>query len=294
MRLKKISFPGFEGLPVYDVVVMFRQEIQNDAMSVRAGAIAFNFMLALFPTSIFLFTLIAYIPLEGFTETLLAYIQEIMPPGTFDSLETYISDIIRKRNGGWLSVTFFAAFYFSISGIMNMMRAFDKVNPTFVNRNWFQKFAAAFKINILIVLQLILVIVLIILSRDQLEGILKTLGILAPQFSAGLLHTIRIALTVFTFFNTIALIYYFAPAVKKKYRYFSVGATFATILLLTVSYLFSFYVKYLVTEMNAVYGSLSSIVFIMIWIYLNSFVLLFGFELNNSIAVSKRMYEIPE
>ncbi len=289
MRLKKITIPGFEGLSVYEVVLMFRKEIRNDAMSVRSAAISFNFILALFPTSIFIFTLIPYIPIDGFSETLLAYIRELMPPGTYETLEGTIIDIINNRNGGWLSVTFFVAFYFSINGIMNMMRAFDKVNPTFKPRNWFQKFAAAFKINILIMLQLFLVIVLIILSQEQLVQILKSVGLWGDQSGATFIHAVRIILTVFTFFNTIALIYYFAPAVKKKYRYFSVGATFATILLLAISYLFSFYVKYLFTQLNGLYGSLSTMVFIMVWVYLNSFVLLFGFELNNSIAVTKKL-----
>jgi membrane protein len=289
MKLKKLTLPGFEGVPVFEVILMFRKEIRNDAMSVRASAISFNFILALFPTSIFIFTLIPYIPIEGFSDTLLDYVQEIMPPTTFESLEATILDIINNPKGGWLSATFFLAFYFSINAIMNMMRAFDKANPTFKERNWFQKFFAAFKINILIILQLFLVIVLIILSQDQLVNILKRLGLWGDQQGALMLHFIRVLLTVFTFFNTIALIYYFAPAVKKKYRYFSVGATFATILLLLISYLISFYVKYLFGRLNGIYGSLSTMIFIMAWVYLNSFVLLFGFELNNSIAVSKNL-----
>ena len=293
MRLKKVSIPGFEGIPVYDVILMFRKEIRNDAMSVRAAAISFNFILALFPTSIFIFTLIPYIPIDGFSEALLGYMQEIMPPTTFDTLEVTILDIINNRNGGWLSATFFLAFYFSINGIMNMMRAFDKANPTFRARNWFQKFFAAFKINILIMMQLFLVIFLIILSQEQLVNILKTVGLWGEQQGAVLMHIIRVILTIFTFFNTIALIYYFAPAVKKKYRYFSVGASFATILLLIISYLFSFYVKYLFGQLNGLYGSLSSMIFIMVWVYMNAFVLLFGFELNNSIAVSKNL-GLPE
>ncbi|MEZ5002554.1 MAG: YihY/virulence factor BrkB family protein [Chitinophagales bacterium] len=292
MRLKKATLPGFEGVPIYNVIQMFRNEIQNDALSVRAAAISFNFILALFPTSIFIFTLIAYIPIEGFDETLLNYIKTIMPAGTYATLDTTIHDIINNRRGGLLSVTFVLGGYFSINGVMNMMRAFDKANPTFMKRNWLQKFVAATKINTLIIFQILVLITLIILSHEQLNALLSTFG--WKNKSGTLLYFIRISLTLFTFFNTIALIYYFGPAVEKKYRYFSVGASFATLLILGFSYIFSYYVNFMFPRLNSIYGSLSVMIFIMIWIYANAFVLLFGFELNNSIAVNKHIEEIPE
>lgn len=286
MRLKKLTLPGFEKVPLYNVIKMFREEIQNDALSVRAAAISFYFMLALFPFSIFIFTLFAYVPIDNFSEVFLNYIATIMPAGTFQILDDTIHDIINKRRGGWLSVTFFFTFYFSNNAIMNMMKAFDKANPTFKKRNWIQKFAAATKINLLIIFQLIAVIAFIILSQDQLNQIFGSIGIWKNK-SALFIHAFRIIISIITFFNTIALIYYFAPAVKKKYRYFSIGATFTTIALLLVSYLFSFYVKYMFSELNAIYGSISAMIFIMVWVYVNALVLLFGFELNNSIAVNK-------
>ncbi len=286
MKLKKITLPGFERVPLYNVIVMFREEIQNDALSVRAAAISFYFIIALFPTSIFIFTLFAYIPIDNFSEVFLNYVETIMPAGTFQILDDTLHDIIYERRGGWLSVTFFFAFYFSINAIMNMMKAFDKANPTFKKRNWIQKFGTATKINILIVFQLIAVIAFVILSQDQLNQLFGSLGIWKNK-SAIFIHFFRVIVSIVTFFNTIALIYYFAPAVKKKYKYFSIGATFTTLALLIVSYLFSFYVKYMFSELNAIYGSLSAMIFIMVWIYINAIVLLFGFELNNSIAVNK-------
>jgi membrane protein len=286
-----MTVPGFEKVPLYDVVKMFREEIQNDALTVRAAAISFYFIIALFPTSIFIFTLFAYVPIEGFSEVFLNYIATIMPDGTFQILDSTIHDILNNRRGGWLSITFFIAFYFSINAIMNMMKAFDKVNPTFRKRTWLQKFATAAKINVLIIFQIIAVIAFIILSQEQLNQLMNSIGIWQNK-SAFFLQFFRISISVLTFFNTIALIYYFAPSVKKKYRYFSIGATFTTIALLFVSYLFSFYVKYMFTELNAIYGPLSAMIFIMLWVYVNAIVLLFGFELNNSIAVNKYSAEI--
>lgn len=292
MRAKKITLPGFEGVPLYNVFLMFRKEIQNDALSIRASAIAFNFILALFPTSIFIFTLIAYIPIEGFSEVMLSTIQGIMPEGTYAALDDIIHDILNNKRGGLLSVTFVLAFYFSIGGVMNMMKVFDKSNPTFVKRNYINRFWAAFKINGLIVFQLFALIALIMLSREQLTIILDSLG--WKNISKGLLNFLRIFITVFTFFNSIALIYYFGPSVKKKYRYFSVGASFATLLILGFSYFFTFYINFMFPKLNSLYGSLTVMLFIMIWIYANSFMLLFGFELNNSIAVNKHIKSIPD
>lgn len=50
---QRTSLPGFDGIPIYDVITFFRQEIKRDQLPVRASAISFNFLLAVFPSIIF-------------------------------------------------------------------------------------------------------------------------------------------------------------------------------------------------------------------------------------------------
>ena len=80
----------------------------------------------------------------------------------------------------------------------------------------------------------------------------------------------------------ISFIYYLAPAKRQRFRFFSAGSTLATILSLITSLGFDFYVNNF-SNYNALYGSLGTLIVVMLWIYFNGIILLIGFELNASI-----------
>ena len=105
---KRVILPFFEGLSVYDVATFFWRGMIEGAVPSRASAISFSFFLALFPGVIFLFTLIPFIPLEGFQEQLFELLQEILPPTSFDAAYHTINDILTIRRGNLLSVTIIA------------------------------------------------------------------------------------------------------------------------------------------------------------------------------------------
>ena len=62
---KKKSLPGFNGIPIYDVVNFFIGQVRTIGMTERASAISYNFFMAIPPAIIFLFTLIPYIPISS-------------------------------------------------------------------------------------------------------------------------------------------------------------------------------------------------------------------------------------
>jgi membrane protein len=288
-RLRSLVIPGFEGVPLWDVILKFREEIQDDALALRAASVSYFFIIAIFPTIIFFFSLIPYIPVQNFDITLMRYMQQAMPESVFLVLESTIQDIVSIQRGGLTSLNFFLAFIFSSNGVSSMMQAFDKMNPTFVKRNFFQKKWVSIKITFLLTIQVIAAIVLIIFGEKTLKDILGYLHITSIA-SYWLIVVFKYLFVTFSFFNSIALIYYFGPSVKVKYRYFSVGATFATIMLILLSYLLRVYFN-IFSDFNQLYGSLGIVIVVMLWVYLNAFVLLFGFELNNSIAVNKIMQQ---
>ncbi|MGB1248221.1 MAG: YihY/virulence factor BrkB family protein, partial [Chitinophagales bacterium] len=87
---------------------------------------------------------------------------------------------------------------------------------------------------------------------------------------------------VLLFFLSISTIYYYGPAVKNKFRFISPGSTFATIVSILASIIFSAYVGG-IDRYNTVYGIFGTIIIFLTWMYINAFVLLIGFELNASI-----------
>lgn len=284
-RLKQITLPGFEGIPVYDVVQQFKEEIKNDDLSIRASSISFYFILALLPSIIFFFSVIPYLPIENVDEKIIHGLRSILPNNAFSILETTIRDIVSIQNGGILSINFFLAMFVASNGVNSMMKAFDKMNETFRERNWWQKRLAAIRILVLVSFQIIIAVLLIVKGKQLLVYILKLLHT-DKAYILLILRIVKMVLIIFSFFNIIALIYYYGPSVKQKYKYFSVGATFATLFSILMTYGFQLYAAYL-NNFNRLFGSLGFVIVIMMLIYLNALVLLFGFELNNSIAINK-------
>lgn len=291
-RLKKITLPGFEGIPVYDVAIKFKEEVQNDVLSIRASSISYFFILALFPSIIFFFSLIPYIPIKNFDLTLMNALKTILPLGVYEVLESTIRDIVSVQRGGLVSINFFLALFISSNGVKSMMRAFDKMNHTFKERTFWEKQWTAIRILVLISFQIILALLLIIKGKEFIIILSKLLHT-ENLVTIFLLRFLKTILIIFCFFNIIALIYYFGPSVKKKYRYFSAGATVATLISILMSMVFKLYTSYL-DNFNGLYGSLGIMIVTMLLIYLNAMVLLFGFELNNSIAVNKAIRDEKE
>lgn len=291
-KLRTLVLPGFEGVPLWDVILKFREEIQDDALALRAASVSYFFILAIFPTIIFFFSLIPYIPVANFDLVLMENLRQIMPEGVFNVLEHTIQDIVSIQRGGLTSVNFLLAFIFSSNGVSSMMQAFDKMNPTFRKRSFWEKKWVSIKITFLLTIQVIAAIILIIFGEKTLKSALDLVNITSTA-SYWLVVIFKYLFVIFSFFNSIALIYYYGPSVKEKYRYFSVGATFATIALILLSYLLRIYFNAF-SNFNQLYGSLGIVIVVMLWVYLNAYVLLFGFELNNSIALNKVIHRKKE
>ena len=214
-------------------------------------------------------------------------IKTAVPNGVYIILQHTIKDIVSIQHGGIVSINFFLAMFVASNGVKSIMKAFDKMNNTFRERNWWQKRFAAVRILILVSMQIIIAVLLIIKGKEFLLLMLRLLHT-ESQITLFVLKIVKTFLIFFSFFNIIALIYYYGPSVKKKYRYFSAGATFATVFSIAMTFGFRFYTIYL-NNFNRLFGSLGIMIVIMMLIYLNALVLLFGFELNNSIAINKEL-----
>ncbi|MDP2115481.1 MAG: YhjD/YihY/BrkB family envelope integrity protein, partial [Bacteroidota bacterium] len=108
-KAKKITFPGFDEMPLYDVMVFFWRSIVDGSLATRASAISFSFFMALFPAIIFLFTLIPYIPIDNFQVELFLLIKDVVPETAFLAIEETVQDILTQQRGDLLSIGFFMA-----------------------------------------------------------------------------------------------------------------------------------------------------------------------------------------
>lgn len=287
---KHTTLIGFNGLPIYTVLDFFFKEIQKEHLNTKSTSLAFSFFLALFPATIFLFTLIPYIPVNNFQDQLLSILGQILPANAYEAVQTTLTDIIKNKNGGLLSFGFVAALFFSSNGLMALMRNFNKASLISDKRPGWKKRRTAIVLTVVISIMLIIGVSLII-AGNYIINRLEALELIQGALTKYSLMMVNYVIILLLFFSIISTLYYFGPATTKKFKFFSAGATIATVLSIVTSLGFAFYVNNF-SSYNKVYGSIGTLIVIMIWLYLNSMILLIGFELNASINILKR--NLPE
>ncbi len=285
-RIKQFTLPGFDGVPLVTVLRFLYRELKSEGVVIRGSSIAFFFILSVFPGLIFLFTLIPYLPIKHFQTDLLLTIKDVINnPGAYQMIRSTVNDIVAIPHGNLLSFGFFFALYSAMTGVKALINAFDKTHTTFKRRNMLQNNWVALKLTVLIAILVIASITLIILEKSIFGWFFDVLKI---HDSTGVIfvNLLRYSIIIGLFFFTISFIYYYGPAVHKKWRFVSAGSTLATVLSILASIAFSYFVNNF-GQYNKVYGSLGSIIVIMLWIYFNSIIMLIGFELNTAIGLGR-------
>lgn len=281
---KKIVLPGFEGLSLYEVSIFFYKGLAEGALTTRASSLAFNFFLAFFPSIIVLFTLIPFVPINGFQEQLFQIIMDVMPPSTYEVTKSTVDDIINNQNGGLLSLTFILAIYFSTNGVNAMISGFNATYHLTDKRTFLQLRVLSMILTFVLALLLILTIVFLIFSQGFMDNLVKENYL--HQYAADIIIYGKWALLVLVLFIGISILYYYGPADKKGWRFLSLGSLIATLLSVCTSVAFSYYVNNF-AQYNKLYGSIGTLLVILLWMYFNSIILLLGFELNASIISAK-------
>ncbi|MBN3034148.1 MAG: YihY/virulence factor BrkB family protein [Bacteroidales bacterium] len=283
---RKVILPGFDGIPVYDVAVFFLRGLTKGSITSRASSIAFNFFLAIFPMIIVFFSIIPFIPIQDFQATLLDLIRQITPENAYQTIESTLRDIILRPRGGLLSLTFVMALYFATNGFSSIIEGFNNTYHSIETRSFLKEKLVA--IFLLLTISLIVIIAITLITTGSLIlDFLSEQDILHGSFTLLLLEAGRWLVIIAMFFFSISFMYYIGPAKKNQFRFISAGSSLATFLSLAASIGFNFYVKNF-SSYNALYGSIGTLLIILVWIYFNAMILLIGFELNASIHQAKQ------
>ena len=289
-KARRVSIIGFQGVPIYDVVTLFGKGIVNGSITTRASAVAFNFFVAIFPTLIFFFTLIPYIPVANFQLQLLSLIEGVLPITTFSMVEHTLVDVVTHRSWGLLSFGFIAAVFFAHNGINSLIDAFNATYHTIEIRPFINQHLVAFMLTFLLPLLLTISVVLVFFGQNTLNFLVQK-EILQLNFTYYIIVIIRWAVVVMLLFFSISFLYYMAPARRTKFRFISAGSIMATAMIMVTSIGFSFYVNNF-GQYNKLYGSIGSLLALMIWMFFNAIGLIVGYEINASIASAKNRLNV--
>jgi len=284
---KKIYLPGFEGVPLYDVIVFFFRGIRKSSLISRANSLSFTFLLAIFPAIIFFFTLIPYIPIENLQLTIMEMIRNALPDDAYNTVKSTIEDILEHHDSGLLSFGFIFALFFSTSGMMGIMKAFNRSSHTLETRSDF-KLRLISVLLVLIISNIVLLAMSILIFTNVVLNYLVSENILRSETTYYLIMAGKWIIVMIMVFTAISFTYYLAPAKKRYFKFISAGSTLATLLTLIFTYGFNYYINHF-SQYNKFYGSIGTLIILMPWVNLNAIVLLIGFELNASIYDAKKI-----
>jgi len=283
-KIKKLVLPGFDGVPLSSVFKFIIKGFGKGVLVTRASSIAFNLLMALLPASIFLFTLIPFIPIPNFQQELIKLFESIIPSEAYAFLESTIVDVITRRSGGLLIFMFFATIIFSTNGIHALIHAFVVSAHDFKSRTWIDQRKISIVLLLIIVFLISLAGSLLIFGKMAITRLVE-LHILESNLVYYAIITLKWLVIVLLLFLAISFLYWFAPAKKSDFRFISPGSIIATLLFILTSLGFSAYVNNF-GQYNKLYGSIGTLMVMLVWLYLNSIALLVGFELNVSIKAA--------
>lgn len=291
--LKTIKLPGLEGLSLYDLLEMYINGIVQGALSSRASAISFSLFMALFPLLIFMVTLVPFlvdyisIQNENFELQFQLFLESFLPNATGD----YFGDIFRQikdqKRGGLLSSAFLLSIFLVANGVNSIFGGFETSYHIELKRNFFRQYLYALLVGLILAILIIVGFVAYVYFEFYVLGYLTEFaarqgGYVLDEDEIIGVQIAKVLFFILLSYFTTAILYYFGTKEGKQARFFSIGALVTTILFLLTSYLFGIYVEKF-ARYNELYGALGGLLILMVYIWLNSNILLLGFELNASL-----------
>ncbi len=280
--LQNFSLPGGRGVPLYDIIGYFIAGSFGSSIAQRAKGLAFSFLSALPPLMIFIFSLIAYLPFDGLQDEFLAELSQIVPGKIMDPLSDTINDVMGHKHTTLLSIGFISSIILAANGMNGFILSLNFANQTVEKRPFIQRFLLC--IMMVFVLYVIIVLVLgLLIGHKYLLQLIFSQGWLTDTKANTLMFNIgRWVLLSLAMLFALAFIYYFAPASRQRVGFFSAGSVLATGMFFVLSWGFGIYINNF-SRYNLLYGSIGTLLLLMLWIYFSCIVILVGYELNTSI-----------
>ena len=280
---KAIKLKSLEGLSLYDILELYVLGIFKGAFSYRASAIAFSFFMALFPFALFILNLIPFIPLENFQADFLEFVEEGVPPNTYDAIEAILKDIMETSHQGLLSSGFILSILLMTNGINAILGGFEMSAHITITRGFFRQYFISLAISLVLSMILLITVAAIVIA----EVMIQKINIRGYVADVSVIEWSRYGFILLMILITTSILYKFGAKETSSIAFISYGAVFTTILIVISSYIFGIYVTKF-AKYNELYGSIGTLLVLMFYIWINCMVLLLGFELNATISKLKR------
>ncbi len=285
--LESIQLPGFNGFSLFDLIEMYFLGIVKGALTARAGSISFSFFMAIFPFLLFILNLIPFIPIQNLDSILLEFIEILVPNGSQEFFSSIFQDIQNKPRGGLLSSVFILSIILTANGVSAIFAGFEESYHIELSRNFLKQYLYSLAVGILLAITLLIAVIFAIYFEIYIYNNIREI----LQNTLDWLLLGKSLFYILLIYINVSILYYYGTIEGKKSNFFSPGALMTTLLIMTTTSLFGIYIDNFSTY-NQLYGSIGALLIFMLYIWLNSNVLLLGFELNATIMRLKN--EVPK
>ena len=263
---------------LFAVSKFFIKQIDKLGLNERASAISFNLIMALPAGALFLFAIIPYLPQsKDMQAEILGLFKDITPNSSTYTFIRNLMNSLMERQVGLYSFGFVLVIFYASNAMIGVIRTFDR--SVLENKKYFlHRRLRAIKLTFILII-LVLVSTTVLIGQDQFALLLKTLFQMKLKARIQWWNGMRWFILVGFLFYGIGLIYKYAPSVKKRWPLFSAGSVLATILILLTTFILFYWVNHF-ARFDKIYGSIGTVLIIMLIIRFNSLILLIGFELN--------------
>ena len=289
---KQITLPGFEGLSIYDLLELYGLGIVKGTLTTRASAIAFSFFTSIFPFLLFVVILIPVIPINGFDIEFSKFLESFLPAQTSDF---FMSSIFENLEGnsqpGLLSSVFLLSMFLMANGVNAVFSGFENSYHEQKTRNIFQQYLYA--LGIALILAFLVLFTVAVFIYIQVYVIVPLNEVFSTEEATNtqwILFAKYMFFVVMVYIAT-ATLYYFGTKEGRQTSFFSIGALLTTLLIILTSYLFGIYIDNF-SKYNELYGSIGALLILLMYLWLNSNILLLGYELNATLRSLHKLNEM--
>ena len=276
------------GLSLGELARRIYGQLWKDEVFDRAAGLSYYFLLALFPTLLFLTALLGLLPFPRLMDQLMNYAGRVLPGDAASLVTRTLAEIVLGASGGLLSIGVVAALWAASSGMLSIMTALNVVFHAVDPRRWWRRRLAAMGLTIGLSLFTLTALVLLVFGARIGEAVAQRFG-MGAVFRA----TWNIAqwpVLIACVFTAITLVYQLAPWVAHRRPWVSPGSAFAVVGWVLVSLGLREYVG-VFGGYNTTYGSIGGVILLMLWLYFSGLVLLVGAEIDSEIQRTAGMPE---
>ncbi len=298
--LDNTTVPGLQGISWFKLLKIYFSGLINGAITTRAAAIAYGFILASLPFLLFLLFLVQLVPFDMQSE-IDFYLQETLPPNTLEVVNGALQHLqTSQAKSSVFSIGFLVTWVVMSGGVRAIFTGFSTSSYEFERRSLPKQYFIALLVSLILAALMVLNFSVAIILGIVLEYfdviahyLYEIFGfyLSLSNYESFFISMGRyIAMGLITLVSISVLYFFGMPKTERFNRFFSPGAYLTTVLIILGSYVFALYIQY-VASYNALYGSIGSLLIIVVWVWFMMILILLGFELNLSIINLRRREE---